>query len=100
MPNPAEIPEGDADPAAISTTRDGASWPVRTGGQVSESPVRRVPGGTQRRLAGSSAIFQSSPLERGWRDVPPAAQHRLVHDGRWETAGRVLMGLEPGSPLL
>jgi len=52
------------------------------------------------RLAGSSAIFQSSPLERCWRDTHTAAQHMQVQDGRWETAGRVLMGLDPGSPLL
>jgi alkylation response protein AidB-like acyl-CoA dehydrogenase len=52
------------------------------------------------RLAGSSAIFQTSPLERCWRDVHTAAQHMQVQDGRWETAGRVLLGLEPGSPVL
>jgi alkylation response protein AidB-like acyl-CoA dehydrogenase len=52
------------------------------------------------RLAGSSAIFQSSPLERCWRDVHTAAQHIQVQDGRWETVGRVLMGIDPGSPLL
>jgi indole-3-acetate monooxygenase len=52
------------------------------------------------RLAGSSAIFQSSPLERCWRDVHTAAQHVQVQEGRWETAGRVLLDLEPGSPLL
>jgi alkylation response protein AidB-like acyl-CoA dehydrogenase len=52
------------------------------------------------RLGGSSAIFQSSPLERCWRDIHTAAQHMQVQDGRWETAGRVLMGLDPGSPLL
>ena len=52
------------------------------------------------RLAGSSAIFQSSPLERCWRDMHTAAQQMQVQDGRWETAGRVLMGLDPGSPLL
>jgi alkylation response protein AidB-like acyl-CoA dehydrogenase len=52
------------------------------------------------RLAGSSAIFQTSPLERCWRDVHTAAQHAQVQDARWETAGRVLFGLEPGSPFL
>ena len=52
------------------------------------------------RLAGSSAIFQSSPLERCFRDVHTAAQHFQVQDGRWETAGRVLLGLDPGSPLI
>jgi indole-3-acetate monooxygenase len=52
------------------------------------------------RLAGTSAIFQSSALERCWRDIHTAAQHMQVQDGRWETAGRVLLGLDPGSPLL
>ena len=52
------------------------------------------------RLAGSSAIFQSSPLERCFRDVHTAAQHLQVQEGRWETTGRVLMGLDPGSPIL
>ncbi len=52
------------------------------------------------RLAGSSSIFQSSPLERCWRDIHTAAQHMQVQDGRWETAGRVLMGLDPASRLL
>lgn len=52
------------------------------------------------RLADSSAIFQSSPLERCFRDVHTAAQHLQVQEGRWETTGRVLMGLDPGSPVL
>jgi alkylation response protein AidB-like acyl-CoA dehydrogenase len=52
------------------------------------------------RLSGTSAIFQSSPLERCWRDLHTAAQHLQVQSGRWETAGRVLLGLEPNSPLL
>lgn len=52
------------------------------------------------RLAGSTAIFQSQPLERSWRDVHTAGQHMQVQDARWETAGRVLFGLEPGSPVI
>jgi alkylation response protein AidB-like acyl-CoA dehydrogenase len=52
------------------------------------------------RLAGTSAIFQSSPLERCWRDVHTAAQHLQVQDARWETVGRVLLGLDPATPLL
>lgn len=52
------------------------------------------------RLAGTSAIFQTSVLERCWRDVHTAAQHLGVQDGRWETAGRVLFGLDPASPLV
>jgi hypothetical protein len=52
------------------------------------------------RLPGSSSIFQSSALERCFRDVHTAAQHLQVQEGRWETTGRVFMGLEPGSPVL
>jgi alkylation response protein AidB-like acyl-CoA dehydrogenase len=52
------------------------------------------------RLAGSSAMFQSSPLERCFRDLHTAAQHLQVQEGRWETTGRVLMGLDLASPLL
>ena len=49
------------------------------------------------RLAGSSSIFQSSPLERCFRDVHTAAQHLASQDARWETVGRVLLGLSPES---
>lgn len=52
------------------------------------------------RLSGSTAIFQSTVLERCWRDVHTAAQHFQVQDGRWETAGRVLFGLDPASPIV
>lgn len=52
------------------------------------------------RLAGSTAIFQTSPLERCWRDVHAAAQHVQVQDGRWESAGRVLFGLDPATPFV
>jgi len=48
-----------------------------------------------RRLAGSTAVFESCELERPWRDIHTAAQHVQVQDGRWETAGRILLGLEP-----
>jgi indole-3-acetate monooxygenase len=52
------------------------------------------------RLAGSTSIFHSSLLERCWRDAHTAAQHFQVQDGRWETAGRVLFGLEPATPFV
>lgn len=52
------------------------------------------------RLAGTTSIFQAEELERCWRDVHTAAQHLQVQDERWETAGRVFFGMEPGSPLL
>ena len=52
------------------------------------------------RLGGSSTIFQTSPIERCWRDVHTAAQHMQVQATCWQSAGRVLLGLEPDSPVL
>jgi alkylation response protein AidB-like acyl-CoA dehydrogenase len=52
------------------------------------------------RLAGTTPMFEASVLGRCYRDVHAAAQHLQVQDGRWETAGRVLFGLEPCSPLV
>ena len=52
------------------------------------------------RLAGTSSIYQSSALERCWRDIHTAAQHMQVQDTRWEAPGRVLLGLDPASPIL
>ena len=52
------------------------------------------------RLLGSSAIFEAEVFERCWRDAHTAAQHLQVQDGRWETAGRILFGLEPASPFI
>jgi alkylation response protein AidB-like acyl-CoA dehydrogenase len=50
--------------------------------------------------AGGTGVYRKSPLERCFRDVHTAAQHFQVQEGRWETCGRVLLGLEPGSPVL
>lgn len=50
--------------------------------------------------AGMNGVLTSSPLERAWRDVHTASQHVVLNVGRIEVAGRVLLGLDPGSPII
>jgi alkylation response protein AidB-like acyl-CoA dehydrogenase len=45
-------------------------------------------------LAGGTAIYDSSPLQRHFRDVHVATQHMLVSTGTLESIGRLLLGLE------
>ncbi|MDX6583922.1 MAG: indole-3-acetate monooxygenase [Solirubrobacterales bacterium] len=45
-------------------------------------------------LAGGSAIYETSPLQRRFRDVHAATQHMLVAPATWELTGRSLLGLE------
>ena len=45
-------------------------------------------------LAGGSAIYETSPLQRRFRDVHTATQHMLVAPATWELTGRALLGLE------
>ena len=49
---------------------------------------------------GGSAIHDSSPLSRRFRDVHVATQHVMVAKPTYEVAGRVLLGLDPGGELL
>ena len=44
-------------------------------------------------LAGGSAIYSSSPLQRRFRDVHVATQHMLVAPPVWELAGRLMLGV-------
>jgi alkylation response protein AidB-like acyl-CoA dehydrogenase len=50
--------------------------------------------------AGSSALYESSPLQRLFRDVHAAAQHIAASDDAYEFAGRVLLGIDNPHPLL
>lgn len=49
---------------------------------------------TAYRLGGGSAIYDSSPLQRRFRDAHVATQHMLVGPATWELTGRLLLGLE------
>jgi indole-3-acetate monooxygenase len=51
-------------------------------------------------LAATSAIPQSSLLDRQMRDVLTACQHRVVQQKMYRPCGRLLLGLESGDPLI
>ena len=51
-------------------------------------------------VAGMSAVAADSVLDRCWRDVHTMTQHIILSTGRFEIAGRVVMGLDPASPII
>jgi alkylation response protein AidB-like acyl-CoA dehydrogenase len=56
---------------------------VETGAAVAETAYR---------LGGGSALYESSPLQRRFRDAHAATQHMLVAPATWELTGRLLLG--------
>jgi len=50
--------------------------------------------------AGMNAVQTSSELDRCWRDLHTMTQHVILGTGRYEIVGRILMGLEPGFPII
>jgi alkylation response protein AidB-like acyl-CoA dehydrogenase len=50
--------------------------------------------------SGMSSAQTACPIERCWRDVHTASQHVLMNTARFEVVGRVLLGLDPGSPVI
>ena len=51
-------------------------------------------------LAGGSANYRHSPLQRALRDVHAVTQHVGMAPQQYEEAGRMLLGLQPVQPLL
>jgi hypothetical protein len=47
---------------------------------------------------GGSALYEDARLERCLRDVQAAGQHITLSATGFELGGRVLLGLEPGTP--
>ncbi|MCC6437508.1 MAG: acyl-CoA dehydrogenase family protein [Acidimicrobiales bacterium] len=50
--------------------------------------------------ASASAIYRDNPLDRLMRDMLTGAQHRMVHPKIYRPAGRLLLGLDSGDPLV
>jgi indole-3-acetate monooxygenase len=47
---------------------------------------------------GGTSVYETSRLERCFRDVHAATQHIAVATSNYEMSGRVLLGLDPGTP--
>lgn len=52
------------------------------------------------RLGGGTSNFEHSPLQRCQRDVHAVTQHFVISAANYEAVGRVLMGLDPGTPII
>jgi alkylation response protein AidB-like acyl-CoA dehydrogenase len=50
--------------------------------------------------SGMNAVQASSDIARCWRDVHTITQHVILAPSRYEVVGRIMLGLEPGSPLI
>ncbi len=50
------------------------------------------------RAAGATALYESGRIARCFRDIHATTQHAIVHASTYELSGRVLFGLDPGTP--
>jgi alkylation response protein AidB-like acyl-CoA dehydrogenase len=51
-------------------------------------------------LAGGTANYRHSPLQRSLRDVHAVTQHIVTSSQQYEVAGRMLVGLQPPQPFI
>jgi alkylation response protein AidB-like acyl-CoA dehydrogenase len=55
---------------------------------------------TCRQLAGTTAVYTGEAIERICRDSDVALQHYILSPTHLEPRGRLLLGLDPGTPVL
>jgi hypothetical protein len=51
------------------------------------------------RAGGSASLYEGCRLARCWRDAHAASQHLGLSSANYETAGRVMLGIDPGTTL-
>jgi alkylation response protein AidB-like acyl-CoA dehydrogenase len=51
-------------------------------------------------LGGGTSIYDTSVLQRCMRDTHAATQHVMLAPANYETAGRLMLGLDPSSPMV
>jgi alkylation response protein AidB-like acyl-CoA dehydrogenase len=52
------------------------------------------------RIAGTTGIYTSSPLERHFRDAQTLRHHGFLSENRFEAVGQVYLGVEPEFPMV
>jgi alkylation response protein AidB-like acyl-CoA dehydrogenase len=76
---------GEVPVAERAGLRLAATHAAATASEISHSAFR---------LGGGTAIYDSSPLQRRFRDASAATAHMLVAPATWELTGRLVLGLE------
>jgi alkylation response protein AidB-like acyl-CoA dehydrogenase len=76
--------DGPVDVSLRLALRLAATHAVRTSAEVARSMYD---------LAGGTAIYDDSPLQRRFRDAHAATAHFQVNPAIWELTGRVLLGV-------
>ena len=51
-------------------------------------------------LAGTTGIYERSPLERHFRDANTLRHHGFMSENRFEVVGQVYLGVQPEFPLI
>jgi alkylation response protein AidB-like acyl-CoA dehydrogenase len=81
-------------PATIEDKAD-----LALGGAHAASTAAAVVGMVHQ-LAGTTAIYERSPLERHFRDAHTLRHHGFISENRFEAVGQVYFGLPPEFPLI
>jgi indole-3-acetate monooxygenase len=87
---------------AIQALWDAGGEATLRNGRSSVSPwrTRHVGGAGDRhdvRAGGSASLYEGCRLARCWRDAHAAMQHLGLSSANYETAGRVMLGMDPGT---